>query len=188
MRLQGELLPIISRRLTDAGIAHMVVGALASSFHGEPRQTRDIDIVVEADASGLLRFQENLDPNEFYWDAGAMREAIERRSSFNVIDLDSAWKVDLLVRRDRPFSKLELSRRARVELLGSATFVASPEDTIIAKLEWAAQGDSERQLRDVAAILGAQAAALDADYLRHWIEELGLHDAWDEVHVMREPD
>lgn len=181
MRSQGELLSIVGERLTDAGIGRMVVGSLASSFHGEPRQTRDIDIVVEPDAPRLSRFQEELDRNEFYSDAGALREPIERRSSFNVIDIGSGWKVDILVRRDRPYSELELSRRTEVELLGSKTFVASPEDTIITKLEWAAQADSERQLRDVIGIMAAQGDLLDTVYLNRWIDELGLRDAWDEA-------
>jgi hypothetical protein len=162
----------------------MVVGSLASSFHGEPRQTRDIDLVVEPNLSDLERFRESLDPDDFYSDAGAMLEAIERRSSFNIIDIGSGWKVDILVQRDRPFSKLELSRRTAVELLGTETFVASPEDTVIAKLEWAAAGDSERQFQDVAAILAVQGEALDADYLNHWIEELGLGDAWEQARGM----
>jgi hypothetical protein len=181
VRSQGELLSIISGRLTDLGISHMVVGSLASSFHGEPRQTRDIDIVVEPDAGRLSRFQEQLDSSEFYSDAAALGEAIERQSSFNIIDVNSGWKVDILVRRDRPFSDLELSRRGAVELLGSKTFVASPEDTIITKLEWAAQGDSERQLRDVIGIVAAQDDALDAAYIDHWVGELGLRATWDEV-------
>jgi hypothetical protein len=188
VRSQGELLALIGQRLTDAGIRHMVVGSLASSFHGVPRQTRDIDIVVEPNLSGLQRFRERLDPNDFSSDAGALREAVEQRSSFNIIDIGSGWKVDILLQRDRPFSQLELSRRAAVELLGTDTFVASLEDTVIAKLEWAAQGDSERQLQDVAAILASQGDALDADYLDHWIDELALRGAWERVRDMREAD
>jgi hypothetical protein len=67
----------------------MVVGSLASSFHGEPRQTRDIDIVVEADPDGLRRFRESLDEDEFYSDAAAMLEAVDRRTSFNIVDATS---------------------------------------------------------------------------------------------------
>jgi hypothetical protein len=46
----GALLAAIGERLAAAGIPYMVTGSVASSFHGEPRATRDIDIVIEAQA------------------------------------------------------------------------------------------------------------------------------------------
>jgi hypothetical protein len=187
VRSQSQLLALVSQGLTDAGVVHMVVGSLASSFHGEPRQTRDIDIVVEADLRGLVRFRERLDPGEFYSDAGAMHEAIERRTSFNVIDTQSAWKVDLLVQRDRPFSQAEMARRLAVSILDVDTFVASPEDTIIAKLEWGSDGGSERQLRDVVGILEAQGDGLDRAYVERWTSALGLRDMWQAALEMPRP-
>lgn len=153
-----------------------------------PARPQEIDIVVEADAEGLARFRERLDPTEFCSDAGAMREAIERRTSFNIVDTMSAWKVDLLVRRNRPFSTTELSRRMAVRLLGVNTFVASPEDTIIAKLEWAAGGGSERQLRDIVGILRAPETGIDHAYIERWIDGLGLRAAWQAALETLAPD
>lgn len=178
MTEQGDLLARISRLLGEAGIGHMVVGSLASSFHGEPRQTRDIDIVIEPDAAGIRSFLGRLDRDAFYADDRAAAEALERRSSFNVVELDSGWKVDLIVRRERPFSVEELARRVPVRILDVDTHIASAEDTIIAKLEWGVAGSSERQLRDVAGILRAQGHSLDQAYLDKWIRALELDDAW----------
>lgn len=178
MTEQGDLLRRIDQALDQAGVAHMVVGSLASSFHGEPRQTRDIDIVIEANAGGVQRFIGLLDEDAFYADAGAAAEALERRTSFNVIERATGWKVDLIVTRDRAFSVEELRRRLPVSLLGTDTHVATAEDTIIAKLEWATEGASERQLGDVAAIVRTQGSRLDRDYLERWIGPLGLDDAW----------
>jgi hypothetical protein len=175
---QGDLLRRIDQALDDAEISHMVVGSLASSFHGEPRQTRDIDIVIEANADGVRRLLGLLDEDAFYADAGAAAEALERRTSFNVIERATGWKVDLIVARDRPFSVEELRRRLPVRLLGTDTHVATAEDTVIAKLEWAGDGASERQLGDVAAIVRTQGSRLDRDYLERWIGPLGLDDAW----------
>jgi len=175
---QGDLLARIDRLLDDAGIVHMVVGSLASSFHGEPRQTLDIDIVIEPDADGVRRFLDLLDHKAFYADAGAAAEALERRTSFNVIERETGWKVDLIMQRDRRFSIAELERRVPARLLGTDTHVASAEDTIVAKLEWAVAGGSERQVRDVAGILRAQGRELDQVYLDGWIGLLGLEHAW----------
>ena len=175
---QGALLGQIVRMLDEASIPHIVVGSLASSFHGEPRQTRDIDIVIDPSPDALRRFMQLLPPDDFYADADAASEALERRASFNLVEIRSGWKVDLIVRRDRPFSREELGRRIRVQLLDTEADIATAEDTIMAKLEWATEGQSERQLRDVAAILETQGDGLDLDYIGRWIRALGVEDAW----------
>lgn len=186
---QGELLARIARGLEDQGIPHMVVGSLASSFHAEPRTTRDIDIVIDPSSESLGRFVASLAQSEFYVDEHAAAEALERRTSFNVIDGASGWKVDLLIRRDRAFSREELDRRVRVRLLGTDTYVATAEDTILAKLEWATAGESERQLRDVRSILDVNRDTLDHGYIDRWAADLNLSDAWDRVRRLSEdPD
>lgn len=175
---QGELLARIVRRLDAAGIPHMVVGSLASSFHAEPRTTRDLDLVIDPTADALRRFVDALPVSDFYVDAGAASEALDRRSSFNVVEIETGWKVDLMIRRDRPFSREEMDRRIAVRLLGTDTYVATAEDTIIAKLEWAKAGESERQYLDVAGILAAN-DTLDAAYIERWITALDLAEVWE---------
>jgi hypothetical protein len=108
----------------------------------------------------------------------AVAEAFTRRTSFNVIDQATGGKVDLLVIRDRPFSRIEFERRIVARVLGRDTPVATAEDTIISKLEWAVAGESERQFRDVARILAVSGSLLDRPYLDHWLSELGLDDAF----------
>ncbi|MBA2631619.1 MAG: hypothetical protein H0U86_01245 [Chloroflexi bacterium] len=178
---QGELLAQIIGRLEGSGIPHMVVGSFASSFHGEPRTTRDIDIVIDPSGESLRRFVSSLPTSDFYVDAGAATEALERRTSFNVIEMATGWKVDLLLRRDRPFSRTEFERRIRTELLGTAIRIATAEDTIIAKLEWATAGESERQFRDVTSILALNRDTLDYSYIEKWVAALDLVDAWKRV-------
>lgn len=182
---QRELLAQIFGRLTAAEIPAMVVGSLASSFHGEPRTTRDIDVVIDPTAEALRELLDHLPSRDFYVDENAALEAFHRRTSFNVIDIESGWKVDLLVRKEREFSRVELERRVPVRLLGVDTYVATAEDTIIAKLEWATAGESERQLRDVAGILGVSGDTLDREYLKRWIAELGLEEVWARAQAMR---
>jgi len=98
----------------------------------------------------LRRFLSDLPPEDYYADADAAFDALRRRAQFNVIDMATAWKADLIVRKARPFSVEEMRRRVEGNLLGAQVFVASPEDTLIAKLEWAQQGGgSQLQLRDV---------------------------------------
>jgi hypothetical protein len=159
--------------LERAGIPYMITGSIASSFHGEPRATLDLDIVIDPTPPALDRLVDDLRSAGFYVDRDTADEALGERTQFNAIGPD-ATKVDFIVRRDRPFSITEFDRRERVELLGSAGFIATVEDVILAKLEWASETDSERQLRDVAGMLAVSGDAVDAVYLTSWAEKLGV--------------
>lgn len=176
----AELLADIIGRLGRAGIPYMITGSLASTFHGEPRSTRDVDIVIDPTPAGLECLLDDLRDAGYYVDRDAAEDALRERTQFNAIG-DAAAKVDLIIRKDRPFSVAEFSRRREVELLGSRGFVASVEDVILAKLEWAAATGSERQIRDVAGMVAVSGDALDAAYLTIWAEELGVADALREI-------
>ena len=97
---------------------------------------------------------------------------------FNIIEIATGWKLDLVIRKARPFSIEEMRRRTLTKLLGIEVSIATAEDTIIAKLEWAKQGASDRQLEDVAGILRVRGSDLDLDYIERWITELGLAEPW----------
>ena len=148
----GDFLARLSTKLAAAGIRHMVVGSFASSFHGVPRSSQDLDLVIDPDVASLQRFLASLPAAEYYADVDTALDAFRRRAQFNVIDTATAWKADLIVRKARPFSIEEMRRPIEGDLLGARVFVASAEDTVISKLEWAQLGGgSELQLRDAAA-------------------------------------
>jgi hypothetical protein len=108
-------------------------------------------------------------------------EAHKRQSMFNVIDLATGWKIDLIARKSRAFSQEEFGHRQRVTLRGADLFVSTAEDVIIAKLEWAKLAQSRRQIEDAAAILRARRGGLDHAYLAKWIGELDLKKEWDDA-------
>ncbi len=113
----------------------------------------------------------------------AALDAYERQSLFNVIDLATGWKIDLVIRKSRAFSEEEFSRRQLVDLQGIPLFIASAEDVVISKLEWSKLAQSQRQIEDVAAILRVRWDALDRSYLESWITELGLTREWKEAQL-----
>jgi hypothetical protein len=154
----------------------MVTGSLASSYHGEPRATRDADIVIDPGPEALDRLTAALLDAGFYVDRDVAREALIDRSQFNAIGVD-AMKVDFMIRRDRPFSIEEFRRRQPADLLGTPGFLATAEDVILAKLEWAKATGSDRQLDDVAGIVTI-AGGLDLSYVDRWAVALGVEDAW----------
>jgi hypothetical protein len=168
----AELLAEIVRGLDAAGIPHMVAGSIASTHHGEPRSTQDIDLVIDPTEASLEAFVAGLDRERFF--VGDASGALERRDQFNVIDVSTGWKADLIIRKDRPFSRTEFDRRTPMVIAGVRTAVATVEDTILSKLEWARAGGSERQRRDVVTMLGVQGDRIDSGYLRRWAADLGL--------------
>jgi hypothetical protein len=170
---QAEVVALVIEALERCAISYMVTGSFASNFHGVPRMTQDVDLVIDADEPGVERFVGFLE-QAFYVSRDAAREAARRRTMFNVIHFDTGFKVDLVLKKARPFSDLELTRRLGGELAGRQVSFATAEDTILSKLEWARQGDSERQFVDAANVIEVQGDDLDWAYLEQWAAELGL--------------
>jgi hypothetical protein len=164
--------------LDQAGIPSMLTGSFAGAYHGIPRATQDIDLIVDPTPDQLVALVRALPPGEYYVDETAALEALEHRSQFNVVDMDSGWKIDLICRKARPFSETEFARRIPVLFNAIPVNVVTIEDLILAKLEWAAMGESRRQLEDVAALLRVRGSDLDRSYLTHWIGQLGLESQW----------
>jgi len=173
-----EVLRRITTGLEHAGIAYMLTGSFASAHHGAPRSTVDIDIVIAGDPNQLRAFVQSLPSNEYYVDLDTALDAHSRQSLFNVIDLATGWKVDLIIRKCRAFSQEEFGRREVVKVQGFPLFVASAEDLVIAKLEWSKLAQSQRQIEGVAAILRLRWETLDRRYLEKWISELNLKQEW----------
>ncbi|MFC1643018.1 hypothetical protein ACFL5O_10110 [Myxococcota bacterium] len=170
--------------LDTAGIPYMLTGSFASGFHGAPRATQDIDIVISPNFASLKRFLNALAEDQYYVSQEAALGAYGRESLFNVIDFASGWKLDLICRKSRPFSVCEFERRAPQQLAGMTVYVTSAEDVVLSKLEWGKLSQSERQLEDAAGIVRIQGGQLDVEYIRDWVERLGLRDGWKKVEAM----
>lgn len=165
--------------LERAAIPYMVTGSVASAAHGRVRATEDIDIVIAPTAEQLRDFVSRFPSDQFYADDQDALESYRQRVPFNIIDFATSWKCDLIFRKDREFSRVEFERRQPYTVGGLRVFVATPEDVLIAKLEWAKMGESERQIEDAAGIIERQGAKLDREYLERWIRELSLQTQWE---------
>lgn len=174
-----EVLLYLIELLDRLGVPYMVAGSLASSHHGRPRATNDADVVIDPDAAALDAIVAALQEHEFYVDLGRARDALSRRRQFNAIHVATAWKLDLIIRKDRPFSREEFARRQPVEIRdGAHVVMATAEDTILSKLEWARRGGgSEKQLDDVAGVVST-VRSLDVQYIEKWADALGISDLW----------
>ena len=182
-----DLVQTVLKQLDAAGIPYMITGSIASSYYGEPRATRDLDVVIEPDARSLQALLVTLVAGGFYVDREAAHEALTLRTQFNAIG-PAALKVDFIIRKDRPFSQREFERRRPADLLGAAGFLPTIEDLIVAKLEWAAGklewaagSGSEVQLRDVGGMLAVGGDDIDFMYVTRWVSALHLSQVWQRV-------
>lgn len=143
--------------------------------------THDIDIVIAPTLGSLNQLLKQFPEEQYYASREAALQAYGSEGMFNVIDLETGWKVDFIIRKQRPFSLEEFERRREAEIEGARIFVASPEDVIVAKLEWAKLGESERQLRDAASIVATRGSELDEAYISRWVERLDLQTQWEKA-------
>ena len=168
----------VRHALEVAGVPYMLTGSFASSYHGAPRTTQDVDIVIAPTLGSLNKLLKQFPEDAYYVSREAALQAYGAESLFNVVDLTSGWKVDFIVRRSRAFSIAEFERRREADLLGTTIYIASAEDVVLSKLEWAKLSESERQIDDVAGIIRTQGDVLEVDYIDRWVDALKLQSEW----------
>lgn len=162
------------------GIPYLIGGSLASAVHGIVRATMDADLVADINSQQVSPLVESLE-SEFYIDADMILDAIQHNSSFNLIHLETMFKVDVFLLKQRAFDLNQMQRRIS-QSVGDApeerAFFSTAEDIILAKLEWFRAGgeNSERQWRDILGVIDLQSDRLDFEYLQKWAVQLGLQD------------
>ena len=183
---------LVIEALEELDVPYLIGGSLASAVHGVARATVDTDLVADLHSQHAAPLAQALG-DAFYVDVEAIQDAIRRRSSFNVIHLETMFKVDIFVCKRRPFDQAQFERR-RAQVIAidpeRTAYVASPEDTVLTKLEWYRMGHevSDRQWRDVLGVLRVQGERLDLAYLRRWGAALGVTELLEQAlaHTGRE--
>ena len=175
----SALNPVITA-FENLSIQHYIGGSIASSIYGMARTTMDIDIVADCKIYHVSALKQLLE-NNYYVDENMMLEAIRTKTSFNLIHSATTLKIDIFIYDDDPFQRSAIDRKVKDKLdeeHDSEYYFSSPEDTIIAKLQWYDQGNSvsERKWLDIIGIMKVQAQRLDQRYLEIWSKRLGFYD------------
>jgi hypothetical protein len=185
----AAIAPVVAK-LESLGVSYYLGGSVASSSHGIPRSTLDVDLVADLAPKHVAPLVEALQ-RDYYISRPAVSDAIARRSCFNIIHSATSFKVDIFTVKNREYDRVALGRIQRRPLdeddPSTQFYFASPEDIILSKLEWYRLGDevSDSQWSDVIGVMRVQQDALDRSYLNKWAAELGVADllekAWSQA-------
>lgn len=174
----------VTKAFSDLGVRYHIGGSVASSAHGIARATLDVDLVADLKTEHVRKFAATLSET-YYIDERMITDAIYRRTSFNIIHLETMIKIDVFVLKTREYDQQAFERMI-VDTLDESDdagefYLSSPEDTILNKLEWFRLGNeiALRQWRDVLGVLKVQGKSLDFDYLRKWAKEIGVLELLD---------
>jgi hypothetical protein len=162
-------------------ISYMIVGSIASMVYGEPRLTRDMDIVIDIDLKDAHKFELLFQQPEYYCPPiEILGDEIRNRGQFNLLHVPTGLKIDVMIKKVTAFDESRFLRRKRIELWeGFTAHLASAEDVIIKKLEYFREGGSEKHIRDIRGIVTN--TQLDNTYLKNWITQLHLENEWAKI-------
>ena len=169
--------------LEQLEIPYMVVGGFAAIFYGEPRLTIDMDIVVDMKWNHIGPFVAAFPIPDYYVSEEGIRDSLQRRYPFNVIQPTTGAKVDLVPLPRDPFTRAAFQRRQRMEYdeAGhSATFITA-EDIIVAKLIAYRETESDKHLRDARGVLMMQWGVLDLEVVRRSARAGGVLEQFEEL-------
>lgn len=165
-----DLLQKVCKSLDDTDIPYMISGSIALNIYAIPRMTRDIDIVLELTVDRIDEFTA-LFPDS-YFNKDAIKEEIKRQGMFNIIDHQTGFKIDFIIRKETEYFKQAFENRIRINELDTKLWVISLDDLIIAKLIWIQEIQSEKQILDIKNLLLNPDANLN--YIRKWCAKLNL--------------
>jgi hypothetical protein len=166
--------------LETLDIPYFIGGSMATAVHGVARATMDVDLVADLEPRQIGPLIVSLG-EDFFADEQMIRSAVKRGISFNLIHKATMFKVDIFPSKNRPFEQSQFKRRVAYTLaddLEETAYVASPEDNILAKLEWYRLGGevSDRQWQDILNVIKIQGDRLDQVYLEKWADQLEVGD------------
>ncbi|MFT4022453.1 MAG: hypothetical protein QM664_01565 [Flavihumibacter sp.] len=161
----------ITDTLEALKIPYMLSGSVAMSVYIVPRATRDFDFVISLLQKDIDLFVQQF-TEQYYCDKEAVKDAVQQRSMFNIIDPLSGFKADFVILKDEPYRQEEFSRRKKVAFMSRPIFLVSPEDLILSKLIWIQDIQSTQQADDIKNL--SALPDLDWVYIKKWINRLAI--------------
>ena len=167
-----KLLKRITKSLENKNIPYMLSGSIALNNYAIPRMTMDIDIVIRLHEENIEDFLSIFDEN-YYINKEVVKKEMKSLGMFNVIDHQTGFKVDFILRKSSEYRKHEFSKRRKIQIVDFDVWIVSPEDLIISKIEWIQQLQSDKQISDIGNLLAMP--ELDTKYIAKWCKKLNLN-------------
>ncbi len=177
---QEEIIKKVVAALEKSKIPYMLTGAIAVSYYGRPRLTHDVDLVVQIQLEDAKRVAE-LFKDEFYVSLEGIVDAVRHSTMFNLIHPETGIKVDCWILKPKEYDELSFSRRRKEIVFDRETYISSPEDLIITKLDWYKQSDIQKHYEDVVGIFQIQQGKLDIDYIKEWAQHFSFLDIVEDI-------
>lgn len=168
-----QLIDKICKILENKNIDYMISGSLALNHYVMPRMTMDLDLVIELNQKNIDGFLVEFDETKYYLNKNVILDEVERRGMFNIIDFETGFKIDFIVRKDNEFRQLEFSRKKRINLGETIVWMVTVEDLVISKLIWIQKLESQKQIADIKNLL--ESPNIDMEYIKKWIKKLDLN-------------
>lgn len=177
---QEEIIKKVVDMLDKNGIPYMLAGAIAVNYYGRPRLTHDVDLVIQLQLKDAERVA-HLFEGEFYIALEGIIDAVEHGTMFNLIHSETGIKVDCWILKHKEYDKLSFARKRKETIFDQEMYISSPEDLVIAKLDWYKQSDTKKHYDDVVGIFQIQQGKLDIDYIRKWANRLSFSDILEDI-------
>lgn len=151
-------------------IPYMVVGGFAVAFWGEPRLTKDIDLVLATSKDILSKLVDILRDNNYVFHYEELKMLAKLSNRFTIADATNTFRIDLWVPQTY-FEEQAFKRRLNKKYNGKKILLISPEDLILFKL----LADRTKDIDDIKGILARQKGKLDRNYLTLWAKSLNKY-------------
>ncbi|GIW53558.1 MAG: hypothetical protein KatS3mg081_2913 [Gemmatimonadales bacterium] len=182
-----DLISLFVLPLERLGVRYMVTGAVAAVIYGEPRLTRDVDLVLDLPPADAERIAGAFPESEFYVPPVEVirnQAGQPAQGHFNLIHHETGLKADCYLAGDDRLHRWAMDRRVGVRLGEDTVWVAPIEYVILRKLQWYRDGGAARHLDDIRAMLRVSGERVERAALERWVGELQVRAEWSLVCVI----
>jgi hypothetical protein len=181
---ETDLFLLFIQPLNRAGVRYVIGGSVAAMFYGEPRLTRDVDVMIFLNEPTIRQLPEIFPASEFYLppqETIFAESARPQHGQFNIIHLETMFKADIYPTGRDEFNAWAFRNKRPVVYEGETLVLAPPEYVIVRKLEYFREGGSDKHLRDIRGILNISGEQLNQADLQEWIRRRGVEAEWRKV-------
>lgn len=182
---EPDLISLFVRPLNRMRIPYLVTGGVAAVIYGEPRLTRDIDLVLDLRAGDAPRLADAWSTRDFYVppvEVMAAEAARPAHGHFNIMHHETAFRADVYcLGREDELGAWALRHARQMRIGDNEVAVAPVEYVIVKKMQYFVTGGSDRHLRDIRAMLRLSGDQVDQAELERWLDQLNLRRVWNDV-------